>query len=206
MIILDISMTISQDMIVYKNKDEKKPIIVQSASFEKNNHYESDLTMNMHTGTHIDAPLHMVQDGKTMAAYSIEDFVSQAKVLDFTLVNDCITEEDLRNKDISEGDFILLKTRNSRDTIFNEKFIYLEESGAKYLKKLNIKGVGIDALGIERNQPDHMTHKILLNSNILILEGLLLDKVDEGEYQLIVLPLKILSVEAAPARAILIKN
>ncbi|PKM52351.1 MAG: cyclase [Firmicutes bacterium HGW-Firmicutes-7] len=204
--IIDISMTISKDMIVYKNKEEKRPKIFESANFKENNHYESSLTINMHTGTHIDAPLHMIEGGNTMANYSIEDFISQAKVLDFTFVKECITEQDLKMKDIQEDDYILLKTKNSFDTNFNEKFIYLEESGAKYLERLNIKGVGIDALGIERNQPNHETHKILLDQGVMILEGLKLDQVQEGNYQLIVLPIKLLDVEAAPARAILIKE
>ncbi|PKM95450.1 MAG: cyclase [Firmicutes bacterium HGW-Firmicutes-1] len=204
--IFDISMTISEDMMVYKNKEGKKPKIFQSANFEENNHYESELTLNLHTGTHIDAPLHIIDGGSTMAAYLIEDFVSQAKVLDLTHLKDNITEEDLRGKNINEGDFILLKTRNSSDVTFNHSFVYLEKSGAKYLKNQKIKGIGIDALGIERNQPDHETHKILLNKGIMILEGLQLHQVDEGEYELIVLPLKLMSTEAAPARAILIKR
>lgn len=202
----DISMPISEDMMVYKNKTEKRPKIIQSATFEKNNHYETDLTMNLHTGTHIDAPLHMIQNGKTMDMYQIEDFIAKAIVLDFTDKTDCITESDLRGKKIERNDFVLLKTKNSFDTSFHSEFIYLERSGAKYLVDLGVKGVGIDALGIERAQPDHETHLHLLGNDIMIVEGLCLKEVVEDIYQLIILPIMLGNTEAAPARAILMKE
>lgn len=204
--IYDISMKITEDMMVYKNRDNKRPKIIQMATYEKNNYYESNININVHTGTHIDAPLHMIDGGSNMDIYSIEDFISKAKVLDFTSIKDCITESDLRKKDIEEGDFVLLKTKNSYDTKFNEEFIYLEKSGANYLAALKIKGVGIDALGIERNQPNHETHKILFNNKIMIVEGLALKEIKEGHYQFIVLPLKLNELEASLARAILIKE
>ena len=71
-------------------------------------------------------------------------------------------------------------------------------------KGKEIKGVGIDALGIERNQTP--THKLLLGAGIIIIEGLRLKDVPEGEYFLIALPLKIKDVEAAPTRAILVEK
>lgn len=89
---------------------------------------------------------------------------------------------------------------------FNFEFVYLDKSGAAYLKETGIRGVGIDTLGIERAQPNHETHKVLLNQNIIIIEGLRLEDIKEGEYTLYVLPLKIKNTEAAPSRAILIEN
>lgn len=204
--IYDISMVISEDIMVFNNNESKKPKFIESASFEKNNHFETDMTINMHTGTHIDAPLHMIKDGKTMNCYTIEDYVTEAKVIDLTHVEEMITEADLKEQDIVKGDFILFKTQNSFETEFNNHFIFLEKSGAKYLSDLGIKGVGIDSLGIERSQPDHETHKSLFEKKIMIVEGLSLKEVPEGRYQFIVLPLKLMHTEAAPARAILIKN
>ena len=74
------------------------------------------------------------------------------------------------------------------------------------LASRKIKGVGIDSLGIERNQPDHATHKILLGNGIHILEGLRLKNVKEGEYTLIAAPLNIKNVEASPVRALLVEE
>ncbi len=70
---------------------------------------------------------------------------------------------------------------------------------------IGINGVGIDALGIERDQPNHETHLSLMNAGIHIIEGLVLKDVPEDTYTLIALPLKVTGVEAAPLRAILMK-
>ncbi|HEY8436491.1 MAG TPA: cyclase family protein [Haloplasmataceae bacterium] len=204
--IYDISMTIHETMTVYKNKPEKKPKITNRSNFQTAQAYESTITMDMHTGTHIDAPLHMIEGGETMSLYSIERFVVKAKVLDLTHIEEAINQKDLEAFDIQENDFILFKTRNSSVEVFDFNFVYLEKSGAKFLVDRKIQGVGIDALGIERNQPNHETHKLLLGNQIMIVEGLRLKDVPEGEYTLIVLPLKILETEAAPARAILIQQ
>lgn len=204
--VIDISMTLSENMMVYKNRPENKPVIMESANFDTHNHYESTITMNVHTGTHIDAPLHMIKGGETMSSYSIEQFVNRAQVLDLTHIEDCITESSLKEYDIEPESFVLLKTKNSYDDNFNEHFIYLEKSGAEYLISMGVKGVGTDALGIERSQPNHETHKKLFENKIMIIEGLRLYYVEPGPYQLIVLPLKWLGLEAAPARAILIQN
>jgi arylformamidase len=199
-------MTINEEMLVYKNNPVKKPVINNLGNFETGNSYESEIKLGVHTGTHIDAPLHMIEGGSKMDCYSIERFVTQAKVLDMTHIKACITKEDLVGKGIKKGDFILFKTQNSFDTSFNFDFVFLERSGASYLQEIGIIGAGTDGLGIERSQPDHMTHKTLLSNNIMIVEGLALKDVNEGNYQLIILPIKLLETEAAPARAILIQE
>jgi arylformamidase len=204
--IYDISMKIHFDMAVYKNKEDKRPIIKVVQDFSNNSAYESSITMNMHTGTHIDAPLHMVENGTTMDEFNLEKVITKCKVLDFTSIEHKITKEDLLTKEINKGDFILLKTRNSFLEDFDFNFVYVEESGAQYLKDKEIEGVGIDALGIERSQTGHETHKILFSQGITIMEGLRLKDVVEGEYFLCALPLKINGVEASPARAVLIEN
>ena len=78
--------------------------------------------------------------------------------------------------------------------------------GAAYLAQQKIKAVGIDYLGIERNQPDHATHTILMEANIGILEGLRLAAVQPRYYTLIALGLYTIGLEAAPVRAVLISS
>lgn len=202
----DISMDINFEMTVYKNKDIKRPVITVNQDFSNSSAYESSIKMDMHTGTHIDAPLHMIEDGSNMDEFNIESTITNCKVLDFTKVEDRITADDLATKEINANDFIILKTKNSYREDFDFEFVYLEDSGAMYLRDQRIKGVGIDSLGIERNQEGHDTHKILLGSDITIIEGLRLKHINEGEYELCALPLKISGVEAAPARAILIEK
>ncbi|NLI60715.1 MAG: cyclase family protein [Clostridiales bacterium] len=203
MTIIDISMPITIDMPVYKNRDEKRPSIELVRDFTSGSVYESRLSIELHTGTHIDAPLHMIEGGEDITVYPIARSVSPCRVLDLTNIEDGITKEDLVNKEIVAGEFVLLKTRNSWHDEFNPDFIYLEESGAKYLVEKGIIGAGIDSLGIERSQADHGTHKSLLGNGIMILEGLRLKHVQEGIYMLIAAPLNIPGVEASPVRAFL---
>jgi arylformamidase len=203
--IFDISMNIHHNMAVYKNKEEKRPVVSTVCSFSNDGHYESAISMNMHTGTHIDAPLHMVENGGTLGSISLSSTITPCKVLDFTHISDSITKNDLVNTDINSGDFIIFKTVNSNKDEFDFKFVFLEKSGAEYLRDKGVKGVGIDTLGIERDQSGHPTHKLLLSSGIVILEGLRLKDIDAGGYLLIAPPLKIDGVEASPVRALLVK-
>ncbi len=203
--IYDISVAIHKDMIVYKNRDKKKPRFKQSATFEANGVYETDICMNLHTGTHIDFPLHTIKDGKTSNKQDLSTLIGPATVYDMMHLDEKITADDLKDLDIKKGDFILFKTKNSLDKTFNFEFIYVDHTAAKYLAERKVRGVGIDALGIERAQPDHPTHDTLLNQDIIILEGINLSMVKADSYTLYCLPLKIENVEALPVRAILQK-
>ncbi|MDF2541201.1 MAG: cyclase [Herbinix sp.] len=205
MTLYDISMPITYEMSVYKGKESKRPILTAVSDFNTGSVYESKLELNLHTGTHIDRALHMIPEGTTMESLNLEQVITHCKVFDFTFVLDKITKEHLKTKQINEGDFVLLKTRNSFENILEQDFVYLDSSGAEYLKELKIKGVGIDSLGIERNQPEHETHQHLLGSDIVILEGLVLKEVEEGEYYLFSQPINIIGAEASPVRAILLK-
>jgi arylformamidase len=202
--IYDISMPITSDMPVYKGKEEKRPIITVESDHLTGTAYESSIKMNLHTGTHLDRPLHMIANGSTMDTLNLEELITECKVLNMTEVKDKITANDLIGKDIQQGDFVLLKTRNSFEPILEGDFIYLEQSGAEYLANLKVRGVGIDALGIERSQPGHETHLALMSIGAHILEGLRLAEIKEGRYELIALPLGIAGAEAAPVKAILI--
>lgn len=204
--LIDISMNINPAMAVYKNDPKKKPVFTVLSDYSNSTSYGSKIEMEMHCGTHLDMPLHMVEGGKTTDDLKLEPLIGTCKVIDLTNVHSGITKEDLQVFQIEEGDFILLKTRNSFEEHFNPDFIYLEHSGGQYLGSKKIRGVGIDGLGIERSQPGHETHLALLNQEIIIIEGLRLSHVNPGNYQLIALPLKIDGVEAAPLRAVLIDN
>ncbi len=214
MVLYDISMAIEPNMAVYKNKDEKKPRLETVQDFETGSAFESRLAMDMHTGTHIDMPLHMIPSGSTSDSWSAGNMFTACTVLDFTDQKiDSISADDLRKKEIplpgssstlKLGRTVLLKTRNSLHNEFDYSFVYLDLTGARYLVEKGLVGVGIDALGIERDQPNHDTHKTLLGANIWIVEGLRLDGVPEGEYILAIMPLKIMAVEALPARAVLL--
>lgn len=204
--IIDISMPITHDMPVYKGKEEKRPNLTVQSDFTTGTAYESRIDMNMHTGTHLDRSQHMIPNGTLIESLDLSKVVTECKVLDFTKVEDKITAEDLKTKNIEEGDFILLKTKNSYLDILEGDFIFLDRSGAQYLKDIKVKGAGTDGLGIERSQPDHETHKTLLEIDSVIIEGLRLKDVDEGKYFLFAAPIYIVGAEAAPLRAILLQD
>jgi arylformamidase len=198
-------MDIHPNMPVYKNLEEKKPKIRVVKDYSSGDIYETCVELDMHCGTHIDLPLHVYPNGDNTDNL---DFIAFCKcsVLDMTHITNSISSKDLKNKNIEQGSFVFFKTKSSFSNIFDPDFVYLDASGAEYIKDLNVKGVGIDSLGIERSQPGHQTHKTLLGNGIIIIEGLRLSHVPEGTYKLIALPLKIKGVEAAPARIILIEE
>ncbi|NLT97375.1 MAG: cyclase family protein [Christensenellaceae bacterium] len=203
--IYDISMTVTSDMPVYKGRKHKKPLFATDSDFKTGTAYETRLTMNLHTGTHLDAPLHFIEGGGTIEKIPLERFITRARVVDVTHVENGISAQDLDGKGIKAGDFVLLKTRNSFEDLLEGDFVYLDGTGARYLTDLGVAGVGTDALGVARAQPEHETHKTLLSAGVIILEGLRLADVPEGEYLLIAAPVKI-AAEAAPARAMLIEG
>jgi arylformamidase len=159
--------------------------------------------MNLHTGTHMDAPLHMLENGDTVENTALGKMITKVRVLDLTGLKDGITAEDLRDKGLQNGIPVLFKTRNSYEEGFNPDFIYLKKSGAELIASLEIPVVGIDSPGIERSQPGHETHKTLMGAGCVIIEGLRLADVDEGGYKMYALPLKIRGAEGAPARVLL---
>ena len=203
--IYDISMEISPTIQTYKNNKSKAPIFTQTASFDKNGVYETTLTIGLHTGTHVDYPLHMIEDGNTSNTEVLEKLIGSCKVFDVTHIKDAIDIKDIKDLDIIDNDFVLFRTSNSFEDDFINEFVYVNEKAASYLASLKIRGVGIDALGIERAQLGHPTHKKLLSNDIVIIEGLRLKEIEPGQYDIYCLPLKIANTEASLARVILIK-
>lgn len=199
----DVTGTIYEGMTVYKDKPEKQPIFNTVT-----NGYvtETRVELDVHTGTHIDAPRHMVVDGDTFESVPMEDLVGQCKLFDLTEVEDGISKKDLEQFDIQKGDFVFLKTKNSYEDAFNFEFIYLAKDGAEYLSELGVRGVGIDTLGIERDQEGHPTHKTLFADKIIIIEGLRLKEVEQGEYFMVAAPLKLTGTDGSPARVLLFEG
>ena len=201
--IYDLSPEISEKMVIYKNRLEKRPKITSTRAL-KDGANESKLDIYVHTGSHVDAPYHVLQNGETIEKMNLDKFMGKCAVLDFTKIKGSINKKILLKKNFFADDIVLLKTKNKAAKKFDFSFTYLEKSGAEYLASKNIKAVGIDSLGIERSQPNHETHKILAKKNIPIFEGLNLSKVNQGRYFFYGFPLKIKKGDASPIRAVLI--
>lgn len=203
--IRDISIEISEDMVVWKDREHKKPRFLITSKYEDKGVNESRIEMDLHTGTHADFPFHMLKSGKKPNEIPLDKFIGKCRVLDFTGAEGKITENELKKFEIGKGDIILIKTKTKPEAKFDLNFPFVDKSGAGYLAKKEIKLLGVDSLGVERGQPNHDTHKILLKRNIIIIEGLELSKIRQGSYFLIAFPLKI-NADASPLRAVLLEN
>lgn len=206
--LIDISWPLTIDMTGYKNHNAF--MVHTRKTFDRDHVRESSFNINAHAGTHIDAPAHFIEQGCFVDAVPLEKLIALGVVIDFSGVSGGITEAMLHAHEdkLLTDSFVLLKTDNSLlspNASFNHDFVYLHDSGAAYLIHKKIRGIGIDYLGIERNQPDHTTHTLLMNAGIIIVEGLRLGHVQAGAYTFTCLPLALIGVEAAPARAILIR-
>lgn len=168
----------------------------------------SRITMGVHSGTHVDAPVHFLRGATGIDRVPLHALVGAARVIQAAAA-EAVREEDLAGRGIAPGERILLRTRNSTDRLlcrdaFAEGFVYLEEDAARFLATRGIASLGVDYLsvgGYRRNGPT--VHRILLEAGIFIIEGLDLTEAPPGPYEMICLPLKILGADAAPARVIL---
>lgn len=205
MTVYDVTMPIHAGMAVYKNKEELKPKIEMVRTIDQGSN-ESRIILYSHSGTHVDAPYHMLKDGYKLEDIPVKKLYGKCRVLDMTYVEDCIKEEDLRKFVVERGDFVFFKTKNSLEDGFNFEFVYLSAEAAQYLVDKGVEVVGLDALSIERNSPEHLTHQVLMNHDVLIVEGLRLKEVPEGKYMAVIAPLLIVGGDGSPARVLLIEN
>lgn len=207
--IIDISLPLTNATPVYPNN---VPLTIEThAEMPSANTHLSKVTLGTHTGTHVDAPSHAVIGANNLEQIPLETFIGQCKVFDVThrQAGDAVKIEDLKNKVIEKGDRILFKTSNSIRGFesFYDDYVYVDGDLADWLAKKEIALVAIDALSIkQRGSKDQRPHTSLLSKNIPIIEGVNLKDVEEGEYELVCLPLKFEGVEASPVRAILVSR
>ena len=164
------------------------------------------LKMSAHTGTHMDAPLHFVNNSESIDRVPLTATIGPARVIQIEHPAFIGTEE-LTRHNIQPGERILFKTRNVWDPkAFKKVFIACNAAAARHLVERKVQTVGIDYLSIGAYEADGVeTHQIILGAGIWVIEGLDLTKVEPGLYDLICLPLKILGGDGAPARAVVRK-
>jgi arylformamidase len=169
----------------------------------------SQISTTAHIGTHMDAPRHFLADGAGIETMPIAATMGRARVIEIA-DPEVIRTSEVEPHHLAKGERILFKTKNSRDCWktdqFQEKYVYIEPETAHYLAQRGIQTVGVDYLsvgGFESGGPE--THRVLLGAGIWIIEGLDLEHVEPGEYELFCLPLKIIGSDGAPARAVLRK-
>jgi arylformamidase len=169
----------------------------------------SQISTTAHIGTHMDAPRHYLPGAAGMETMPITASIGRARVIEIQ-DPEIIRISELEPYRLAKGERALFKTRNSgyawKSDEFRKKYVHIDPEGARYLVECGVQTVGVDYLsvgGFESGGPE--THRILLEAGIWIIEGLRLEHVEPGEYELICLPLKILGGDGAPARAVLRK-
>jgi arylformamidase len=166
----------------------------------------SRLSLGVHTGTHVDAPVHFIADGAGVDAIALDQLLGEARVVE---VGDgpSISAAQLRAVDPRQGERLLFKTRNSarcwKTDRFLSDFVYLSLEGAALLAERRVRTVGIDYLSIAGMEEGVPTHQTLLEQGICLIEGLDLSPVEPGSYELICLPLRLAGADGAPARVLL---
>lgn len=209
--IFDISIPVSSDLPVWPG--DPRVVLERyqkiSSGSSCNN---SKLACSVHTGTHVDAPVHFIENGTTVENLSLKALIGPALVVELPEA-DMITPEMLDALTlVPQTTRLLLKTRNSAlwanpHHPFHQDFVALSPDAASWIIGKGIGLVGIDYLSIQMfKDAEPLTHRILLEAGVIIIEGLDLQEVTPGNYQLICLPIKLAGSDGAPARAVLVQE
>jgi arylformamidase len=208
--IYDVSVPITNTMPVWPS-DPPVTLTPKSHLSSDGTHtvHLTKIDMGSHTGTHIDAPWHFIENGRKLNEIPLARLVGPAVVV--LLENrKSISKADLEPIDRLGCDRVLLKTENSKywaDGTFHEHFVYLEPDGAQYLVDKHVGLVGIDYLSIDQfKSVKHPSHFVLLGNDVAILEGLNLSQIEPGRYHMIALPLNLQEADGAPTRVILMDD
>jgi arylformamidase len=168
--------------------------------------------MGAHSGTHIDAPQHFIKEGISIDQIPVQTLMGPARVIDCSPDALAIDAAELKRHKWQGAKRILFRTRNSKnhwmtDPNFHKDFTYVAPDAAQLLADGGVELVGIDYISIEKFGADEpKTHWILLGKKIPVIEGVDLSGVQPGDYDLMILPLRVPGHEAAPARALLRKR
>jgi arylformamidase len=205
---IDISVPVSPDLPSWPGSPAIQ--FERSLDLEKDDiATDTTLHFSVHTGTHVDAPLHFIRDGKSVDQIKLDVLIGETFVAVLPDEVESITADLLDKLPLPDQvNRLLLRTRNSylwqtRVSEFQPDFVALTTDAAQWIVDQGIQLIGVDYLSVQRYCDGPETHQILLNAEVVIIEGLNLTEVSEGVYDLICLPIKLQGVEGAPARVIL---
>ncbi|MDD1696926.1 MAG: cyclase family protein [Methanoregula sp.] len=196
--IIDITRPLSENIVTYPG--DIPPVFRK----EDHGHYLiTNLHLSTHTGTHIDAPVHYLKTGETIDTIPFSHVMGTCRVLDVTHAGTSITANHLKGR-LDDVDRLLLKTSFSNTGRFEERYPSLTADAARLITLCNMKCVGIDSPSIESYEGDGTVHRQLLSHRCIIIELLDLSHVEEGDYTLVALPLRLTGLDGSPSRVILI--
>jgi arylformamidase len=205
--IYDVTVPIRSGMPIYEGDPGLE--IQPWSSMEKGDSANvSFLHFGAHTGTHVDAPAHFIKGAGKLDALPLDILIGPARVIRVPDDRNEINPEFVEGCDLNKVVRVLFHTRNSNlwGEGFRKDYTHLLPEAAQMLVDKGIKLVGTDYLSIEKfHSGHHRTHLTLLSKGIVIVEGLNLTEVPDGDYELICLPLRIAdgAGDGAPARVVL---
>ncbi|MBN2858106.1 MAG: cyclase family protein [Candidatus Delongbacteria bacterium] len=203
--IIDLTHTVNEKMTVYPGTPA--PVIKDYSTVEKEGFAELLLTMVTHTGTHIDAPCHIIKGAKKLSDFALNNFIGNA------IVMDCEGRKEIslellksRENDIDQAEFVLFRSgwnRRWHEKDYFEQFPVLTTEAAKWLSEFRLKAVGFDYVSVDAMDNTGMSnHKIFLSKEIMIIENLTnLDQLPESGFVFYAIPLKIEGADGSPVRA-----
>ncbi len=194
----DLTCTISQNMRIYPG--DPKPKFSPHATIKDNVANVTRITLGSHTGTHVDAPWHFLQEGNSIDIEPLTKFIGDAVVIDASYTNN-ITAKNFSSFDIKSDDIVLLYT-GTGDRLTD--FAYLDVSAAEWLIEHEVKCVGIDTASVEKyGDKEAPVHKMLLEKQIGIIENLTnLSQFVNKRMFFVCLPLPLKGIDGSPARAV----
>ena len=208
---VDLTHHLRNGMPIYPG--DPPPAFASYATLEKDGVNVTRLTLGSHTGTHLDAPKHFIQDGIGIDQIPPNKLVGEAYVTDLSNkpIGSGITAQDLRQKldgRVAEDDIVVCYTGCSEhwgDETVTRNYTYLTAEAADYLVSKRVRAVGIDFLSVEKfKAPDPVVHKTLLGNRIFIVESL--NKATKqfvgSRILMICMPIKLQNGDGAPARVV----
>jgi arylformamidase len=206
--IYDVTVPLADDLVGYPGDPPVRIRRAKKISKDDAKYNLSRYSFGSHAGTHIDAPLHVIENGLSVDRLPLEMLIGRARVVEITAPR--IDQTVLREFDFTADMRVLFKTRNSYlwgRKEFVQDYVSITLDAARFLIKEGIKIVGIDYLSVDRYDSEELeTHMEFLNAGTIIIEGLDLREVEPGDYELICLPLKVKGGDGAPARVVLRQN
>ncbi|MCF6462355.1 cyclase family protein [Clostridium sp. Cult1] len=206
---VDLTQTISPNMQVYPGTEP--PVFQLACTIEKDGFKEVKMQFYSHTGTHMDSPAHIFTNGKSLDKFPIDSFYGKGVLVDCTNVEEGkeITEDYIAQieDNLNEAEFILFYTgwdKKWGDNRYFEGFPTISTQLADRLCKLNIKGIGIDAISVEPVTSINLEiHQKILGQEILIIENLTgLEALIGKEFSISAFPLKTTEADGSPIRAV----
>ena len=172
----------------------------------------STLTLSPHTGAHADAPLHYSTDGAAVGALDLSPFLGRCRVVHAIACGPLIEWRHLAHA-LGDGwadpsdtmpPRLLVRTYARAPTAWDPQLAGYAPDTIERLADLGLQLIGIDTASIDPADSKALpSHQVIRRRGLRVLENLVLDEVPEGDYELIALPLKLMTADASPVRAVL---